>query len=455
MDLPSHHRLGNAAGRSSPLLAALVTLAISVFPAMKLGSEFMPTLNEGSLLFMPITLPALSVTKSAELLQTQDKIIKTFPEVESVFGKAGRANTATDPAPLEMAETVINLKPESEWRAGMTIDKLIAELDQALQIPGVSNAWTMPIKNRIDMLATGIRTPIGIKVFGKDLGEMEELARQIEAVVKTVPGTTSAYAERTTGGYYLDIEPDRIELARYGLAVGDLLEVISVALGSETADDHGRGPRTLRCYCALSTRAAAGSVGHRQPGPDTGHERRHDSLGTAGERQNDQGATQHSHRKRAAVSIHIRRYSQPRHWRLRGRGAKGGARAGEISARILRDLERPVRIYGAGQAEAESSRAAYPGDHFPASLPQFPAIHRNPHRHAVGAFFTGGRRLADMAAWLQSQRRGSCGIHRARRRCRGDGRRDADLSRPCLGRTSRKNVQPQAASRRWPTYMQQ
>jgi copper/silver efflux system protein len=215
------------------ITVAVIALALSVFPAMKLGSEFMPTLNEGSLLFMPITLPALSVTKSAELLQTQDKIIKTFPEVESVFGKAGRANTATDPAPLEMAETVINLKPESEWRAGVTIDSLIAELDQALQIPGVSNAWTMPIKNRIDMLATGIRTPIGIKVFGKDLGEMEELARQIETVVKTVPGTTSAYAERTTGGYYLDIEPDRIELARYGLAVGDLLEVISVALGSE------------------------------------------------------------------------------------------------------------------------------------------------------------------------------------------------------------------------------
>ncbi|SCX46019.1 Cu(I)/Ag(I) efflux system membrane protein CusA/SilA [Nitrosospira sp. Nsp1] len=215
------------------IVMAVITLALSVFPAMKLGSEFMPTLNEGSLLFMPITLPALSVTKSAELLQTQDKIIKTFPEVESVFGKAGRANTATDPAPLEMAETVINLKPENEWRAGLTIDSLIAELDQALQIPGVSNAWTMPIKNRIDMLATGIRTPIGIKVFGKDLGEMEELARQIETVVKMVPGTTSAYAERTTGGYYLDIEPDRIELARYGLSVGDLLEVISVALGGE------------------------------------------------------------------------------------------------------------------------------------------------------------------------------------------------------------------------------
>ena len=212
---------------------ALVVLGVTLYPLSKLGSEFMPTLNEGTLLYMPTTLPGLSVTKAAEILQTQNKIIKRFPEVESVFGKAGRANTATDPAPLEMFETVINLKPESEWRPGMTIDKLVAELDQAVQIPGVSNAWTMPIKARIDMLSTGIRTPIGIKVFGKDLGEMEKLAREIEAVVKTVPGTTSAYAERITGGYYLIIDPDRAELARYGLAVGDLQEVIASALGGE------------------------------------------------------------------------------------------------------------------------------------------------------------------------------------------------------------------------------
>ena len=215
------------------IAVAVITLAISVFPAMKLGSEFMPVLNEGSLLYMPATLPALSVTKSAELLQTQDKILKSFPEVESVFGKAGRAATATDPAPLEMSETVINLKPESEWRPGMTVDKLIAEMDKAMQIPGVSNAWTMPIKARIDMLATGIRTPIGIKVFGKDLGEIEKLAQEIEVAVKAVPGTTSAYAERVTGGYYLDIEPDRVALARYGLSVGDLQDVIGTALGGE------------------------------------------------------------------------------------------------------------------------------------------------------------------------------------------------------------------------------
>ena len=215
------------------IAAALVALGVSVYPAMQLGSEFMPVLNEGSLLFMPATLPSLSITKSAELLQTQDKILKTFPEVESVFGKAGRAATATDPAPVEMFETVINLKPENQWRPGMTVDKLIAEMDQAVQIPGVSNAWTMPIKARIDMLATGIRTPIGIKVFGKSLAEIEKLAKAIEAVVKTVPGTTSAYAERVTGGYYLDIEPDRMALARYGLSVGELQDVIGTALGGE------------------------------------------------------------------------------------------------------------------------------------------------------------------------------------------------------------------------------
>ena len=213
---------------------AIIALGASAYPAMQLGSEFMPVLNEGTLLYMPATLPSLSVTKSAELLQTQDKILKRFPEVESVFGKAGRAATATDPAPLEMFETVINLKPESQWRPGMTIDKLIDEMDKAVQIPGVSNAWTMPIKARIDMLATGIRTPIGIKVFGKNLTEIEKLAKQIESVVKTVPGTTSAYAERVTGGYYVDIDPDRLALARYGLSVGELQDVIGVALGGET-----------------------------------------------------------------------------------------------------------------------------------------------------------------------------------------------------------------------------
>ncbi|MEF8701344.1 MAG: CusA/CzcA family heavy metal efflux RND transporter [Candidatus Accumulibacter sp. UW20] len=215
------------------LLVAVLVLLATIYPASRLGAEFMPTLNEGSLLYMPASLPGMSITKAAELLQTQNKIIKSFPEVSSVHGKAGRANTATDPAPTEMFETVINLHPESAWRPGMTIDRLIAELDQALQFPGVANSWTMPIKARIDMLSTGIRTPIGIKVFGNDLGQMEQLAKRIEAVLKTVPGTTSAFAERITGGFYIDIEPDRAQLARYGLSVGDLQDVIGSALGGE------------------------------------------------------------------------------------------------------------------------------------------------------------------------------------------------------------------------------
>jgi Cu(I)/Ag(I) efflux system membrane protein CusA/SilA len=215
------------------IVVAAAILAVSVWPITKLGTEFMPNLNEGTLLYMPTTLPGLSITKAAELLQTQDRIIKSFPEVASVYGKAGRAQTATDPAPTEMSETIINLKPKDNWRPGVTIDGLIAEMDKALQFPGVSNAWTMPIKARIDMLSTGIRTPVGIKVIGKDLNEMEGVARQIETVIKSVPGTSSAYAERVLGGYYLEIIPDRLRLARYGLAVSDVQDVVAMALGAE------------------------------------------------------------------------------------------------------------------------------------------------------------------------------------------------------------------------------
>lgn len=215
------------------ILLAIGALAVTVWPARQLGSEFMPTLNEGTLMYMPTTLPGLSITKAAELLQIQDRIIKSFPEVETVFGKAGRAVTATDPAPTEMFETIITLKPETEWRPGVTIDSLKQEMDAALQFPGVSNAWTMPIRARIDMLSTGIRTPVGVKVYGTDLNEMEKVARNIETVLKTVEGTSSAYAERVIGGYYLDIIPDRIGLGRYGLTIDDVQDVIGTALGSQ------------------------------------------------------------------------------------------------------------------------------------------------------------------------------------------------------------------------------
>ena len=213
------------------LLLAVLAMAVTIYPARQIGSEFMPTLNEGSIFYMPASLPGMSVTEAARLLQTTNRVIKTFPEVEMVYGKAGRAASATDPAPMEMFETIINLKPEADWRPGMTVDKLIAEMDAALKFPGVANSWTMPIKARIDMLSTGIRTPVGVKVFGKDLGEIEKLARQIEQAVKDVPGTTSAYAERVTGGYYLDIVPRREQLARYGITVGDFQQVVATALG--------------------------------------------------------------------------------------------------------------------------------------------------------------------------------------------------------------------------------
>jgi len=209
-------------------------LILTWIPWSRIGSEFMPQLDEGTILFMPVTLPGVSVARARDILQKQDAILKSFPEVASVFGKAGRATTATDPAGLDMSETTITLKPKSQWRAGMTQDRLIAEMDSAVRIPGVTNAWTMPIRGRIDMLATGIRTPVGVKIFGPDLGELERLGKEVEMALAGVPGTRSAFAERAVSGYYLDITVDRAAAARYGLNVGDVQAVIASAIGGMT-----------------------------------------------------------------------------------------------------------------------------------------------------------------------------------------------------------------------------
>ncbi len=215
-----------------PVIAvAMVTLVLSWIPWARIGSEFMPPVEEGTILFMPQTLPGVSVARARELLAGQDRILKQFPEVEHVWGKAGRANTATDPAGLDMFETTITLKPEQEWRAGVTYEGLVAQMDSVVRMPGVTNAWTMPIRGRIDMLATGIRTPVGIKVFGPDLAELERLAKEVETAVQMVPGTRSAFAERAVSGYYVDIDIDRRAAARYGLNVGDVQEVIATAIG--------------------------------------------------------------------------------------------------------------------------------------------------------------------------------------------------------------------------------
>jgi Cu(I)/Ag(I) efflux system membrane protein CusA/SilA len=232
------------------ILLAVVVLGLSYIPWKNIGSEFMPPLNEGDLLYMPTTLPGISVTKAKELLQQTDRIIASFPEVHHVFGKVGRAETATDPAPLSMIETTITLKPESDWREGMTMEKLVRELDQAIQFPGLTNAWTMPIKTRTDMLSTGIKTPVGIKLMGEDLQVLSDLGEKIEAVMREVPGTLSVYAERVTGGNFLDFRIKRMEAARFGLTVGDVQDIIMSAIGgmniTQTVEGLERYPVNLR-----------------------------------------------------------------------------------------------------------------------------------------------------------------------------------------------------------------
>ncbi len=215
------------------LAAALVILLVTAWPASRLGGEFMPPLDEGDLLYMPSALPGISTGKVAELLQQTDRLIKTVPEVLSVFGKAGRAETATDPAPLEMFETTIQFKPRDQWRPGMTPDKLVEELDRIVRVPGLANIWVPPIRNRIDMLATGIKSPVGVKVGGTDLQEIDRVASEIERVVKRVPGVSSAFAERLTGGRYIDVKIDRDTAARYGLNIADVQSIVSAAIGGE------------------------------------------------------------------------------------------------------------------------------------------------------------------------------------------------------------------------------
>ncbi len=236
--------------RWGTIIAAIVVLLVSIYPVEHIGSEFMPPLNEGDLLYMPTTDPGISITKAKEILQQTDKIIKSFPEVHHVFGKIGRAETATDPAPLSMIETTIMLKPEDQWRPGMTIDKLVKEMDAAIQFPGVTNAWTMPIKTRIDMLSTGIKTPVGVKIMGPDLQVLSDLAQEIATVLKDVKGTLSVFPDKTVGGNYFDFKIKRDEAARYGLTVGDVQDVIQSAIGgmnvTQTVEGLERYPVNVR-----------------------------------------------------------------------------------------------------------------------------------------------------------------------------------------------------------------
>ncbi len=223
------------------LLGALAILLSSLWPLSHLGGEFLPPLDEGDLLYMPSALPGLSAQKASELLQRTDRLIRTVPEVASVFGKAGRAESATDPAPLEMFETIVRLKPKDQWRPGMTSEKLVEELDRTVRVPGLTNIWIPPIRNRIDMLATGIKSPIGVKVASSDLAQIDRTTLAIERVAKSVPGVTSALAERLTGGRYVDLDIDRQAAARYGLNIADVQAIVAGAIGGETIGETVEG----------------------------------------------------------------------------------------------------------------------------------------------------------------------------------------------------------------------
>jgi Cu(I)/Ag(I) efflux system membrane protein CusA/SilA len=237
--------------RKITLAIAVALLAMTAYPVSQLGSEFMPPLDEGDILYMPTTFPGISITKAKELLQQTDKILATFPEVESVFGKVGRAETATDPAPLSMIETIARLKPREEWpEPSKTTKALMQEMDAAIKFPGLANAWTMPIKTRIDMLSTGIKTPVGIKISGPDLVELQRIAEDVEQAMKNLPETLSAFGDRTAGGYFLDFDIVRDAVARYGLTVGDVQDVIVSAIGgmqvTEIVEGLERYPVNLR-----------------------------------------------------------------------------------------------------------------------------------------------------------------------------------------------------------------
>ena len=412
------------------ILIALAVLAVTVWPARQLGTEFMPNLNEGTLLYMPTTLPGLSVTKAAELLQMQDRIIRSFPEVDSVYGKAGRAATATDPAPTEMFETIINLKPKAEWRAGLTLEGLTAEMDKALQFPGVSNAWTQPIKARIDMLSTGIRTPIGVKVIGTDLVEIDRLAKQVEQVLRTVPGTSSAYAERGIGGYYLDIVPDRAALARYGIMIQDVQDVIATALGGQTVTTTVEGrqrfsvnmryPRDLRsdpqtiARDVLVPMPAGGAV----------------PLGEVAKVAPARGPTSiRTENGQLAVYVYVD---------IRDRDI--GGYVADAKQAVNASIQFPPGAYlmWSGQYEYLERAAARLKIVVPVTLAiifllalsQFPLADGNADRDAVAAVRAGRRALADVVARLQSVGRRRGRLHRAGRRRRRDRRGDADLPQP-------------------------
>ncbi len=410
------------------LLLTVLLMAVTVMPYLRLGSEFMPPLWEGDLLYMPTTFPGVSITKAREILQQTDKIIKTFPEVRHVFGKIGRAETATDPAPLSMIETTIMLKPEEEWREGMTPEKLTNELNAAIQVPGLTNAWTMPIKTRIDMLSTGIKTPVGIKLAGPDLAVLENLGKQVEAVIRDVPNTLSVYAERVMGGNYLDFEIDRDAIARYGLTVGDVQDVIQSAIGgmniTTTIEGLERYPVNLRYSRDLrDDLPALRSVVVPTPG---GQQIPLGQLADLKYVLGPPAIKTENARPNAWIYVDLSNIDVGTYV----------ARAQQAVAEQIDDpyglhdhVERSVRIHAAGAAAPDVRRASDLDDHLRDHLPQHGIGLRNGCGSAGGTVFVSRCDLAALPAELQHEHRGVGRHHRFGRHRRRDGRRHAALPR--------------------------
>ena len=351
----------------------LLLFAVSLLPLRHIGGEFMPRLDEGDLLYMPSALPGLSIGKATELLQQTDRLIRTLPEVARVFGKAGRAETATDPAPLEMFETTIQFKPRDQWRPGMTPEMLIEELDRIVRVPGLTNIWVPPIRNRIDMLATGIKSPVGVKVAGTDLATIDRITTEIERALKDVPGVSSALAERLTGGRYVDVNIRRDAAARYGMNIADVQSVIASAVGGENIGETVEGlqrfpinvryPRELRDSLEKLRRlpivTERGARLVLSDVADAAHHRRPADA---------------QKRERTAGGLGICRYSRARSARRSAGYAAGGRQQSAVTGGLFDFMVGPVRVSRARHRKAEDRRAVHFADYLRAAVSDLQAL---------------------------------------------------------------------------------
>ncbi len=425
------------------VIAAAAILVLATVPVFqKLGSEFMPPLDEGSLFYMPTTMPGISVTEAQKLLQVTDRIIKGFPEVDQVLGKAGRAETSTDPAPFSMLETLVILKPKSQWRRvdtwysswapewlkpvfrpispdTLSSEELVSLMNEALRLPGLSNAWTMPIKGRIDMLTTGIRTPVGLKISGANLVQIEQIGGQVEAVLRQMKGTRSIFAERTGGGYFLDIDWNRDELARYGLSIDQAQEAVQNAIGGENIAVTVQG-RERYSVNVRYQRDFRSNMEADRPRPGAGRRRSEaDFPLPAGGGERGQRTGHDPRRRRPADRLRLRGHRRAGSGRVHRRGGPSAPRKAGAAGRLCGRLERAVRGDAAGPGAPDGGGARDAPADRPFALSQHPLPGEDIDRAVGRPLFGGGGRLVPLSARLQHEHRRLGGAHRpARGGCR-------------------------------------